>query len=328
MNIDLLTFFERGFYMDTDTFEHQRRICNEAGVHLKGCRLVKAPRKKQRALVMSRKMFEVVSEVMERRDEGKLRVCYEDEEMIYNTSTHAHTNDTEMSIDASKEWSEADKEKIESWRSSEKVTERIIRGQKDGEDWYKELENLSKKRFVARPEGKAYNEESLTAAEVAEIVAYCQRRRQLSDAAVAMINRVIVEAASQSRDPYNLIRTLRAIRKVTCDGSSSNKHEDCMIKLWTVIEDHVANKINEQDKTVCELKDFLQCMSLVRDWKGGCAMRVTGKVVDVADTEVMTAAEGEDCRGEQIYRSRDIEERHIKCFAEKIEKEKTRTKRL
>ena len=72
-----------------------------------------------------------------------------------------------MSIDASKEWSEADKEKIESWRSSEKVTERIIRGQKDGEDWYKELENLSKKRFVARPEGKAYNEESLTAAEVA-----------------------------------------------------------------------------------------------------------------------------------------------------------------
>ena len=78
---------------------------------------------------MSRKMFEVVNEVMERRDEGKLRVCYEDEEMIYNTSTYAHTNDTEMSIDASKEWSEADKEKIESWRSSEKVTERIIRGQ-------------------------------------------------------------------------------------------------------------------------------------------------------------------------------------------------------
>ena len=57
-------------------------------------------------------------------------------------------------------------------------------------------------------------------------------------------------------------------------------------------------------------------------------MRVTGKIVDVADTEVMTAADGEDCRGEQIYRSRDIEERHIKCFAEKIEKEKTRTKRL
>ena len=69
-------------------------------------------------------------------------------------------------------------------------------------------------------------------------------------------------------------------------------------------------------------------MSLARDWKGGCAPRVTGKVVDVADTEVMTAADGEDCRGEQIYRSRDVKERHIECFAEKIRREKLRTKRL
>ena len=87
-------------------------------------------------------------------------------------------------------------------------------------------------------------------------------------------------------------------------------------------------KINEQDKTACELGDFLQCMSLVRDWKGGCAMRVKGKIVDVADTQVMTTGSVEDCRGEQIYRSRDIEERHIEDFKEKINEEKLRIKKL
>ena len=34
MDIDLLTFFERGFYMDTDTFTQPRRICDRTGAHL------------------------------------------------------------------------------------------------------------------------------------------------------------------------------------------------------------------------------------------------------------------------------------------------------
>ena len=40
------------------------------------------------------------------REDGEEKISGE-EKMIYNTSTHAHTDGTEMSIDASKEWSEA-----------------------------------------------------------------------------------------------------------------------------------------------------------------------------------------------------------------------------
>ena len=326
--IDLLTFFERGFYMDTDTFTQPRRICDRTGAHLKGCRMVKAPKGRRRALVVSRKMFETVNEVMEERDEGSLRVCYEDEEKTHNISTHAHIEDTEVSIDASREWNEHDKGVIEGWKSIEVVTEHIVKGQEDGEDWCREIEKFSKKRFGRRPESKDYGERNLTAAEIAEIVATCQQRRQLSEAAVTLIIAAIVEAASQSRDPLNLIRTLRALKRVTCDGHSGNEHDGQMIRLWKVMEDHIVRKTNEQDKTACELGDFLQCMSLVRDWKGGCAMRVKGKIVDVADTQVMTTGSVEDCRGEQIYRSRDIEERHIKDFKEKINEEKLRIKKL
>ena len=57
-------------------------------------------------------------------------------------------------------------------------------------------------------------------------------------------------------------------------------------------------------------------------------MRVKGKIVDVADTQVMTTGSVEDCRGEQIYRNRDIEERHIRDFKEKINEEKLRIKKL
>ena len=57
-------------------------------------------------------------------------------------------------------------------------------------------------------------------------------------------------------------------------------------------------------------------------------MRIKHKIVDVADTQVMTAEGVKDCRGEQIYRSRDIEKRHIECFKEKIEKEKLRIRNL
>ena len=138
--------------MDTDTFTQPRRICDRTGAHLKGCRMVKAPKGRRRALVVSRKMFETVNEVMEERDEGSLRVCYEDEERTHNISTHAHIEDTEVSIDASREWNEHDKEVIEGWKSIEVVTEYIVKCQEDGSRWLRKESETE----LGRP-NKPYN---------------------------------------------------------------------------------------------------------------------------------------------------------------------------
>ena len=98
--------------------------------------------------------------------------------------------------------------------------------------------------------------------------------------------------------------------------------------MWEKIIEHMAKKMNEQGKEYCDLTDFLQCIKLVRDWKGGCSMRVTGKIVDVSDTEVLTVEGLNGGRGEQLYRSSDVEDRHIKCLEEKVEQKKLTIKRL
>ena len=43
--------------------------------------------------------------------------------------------------------------------------------------------------------------------------------------------------------------------------------------------------------------------------------------VEVSDTQVMTNGDT-DSSGEQLYRSRDVEDRHIKRFKEKVDQEK------